>query len=219
MSKKIYNFTFLFHILLLIHLSYSNPNPSYQEQSQILIYKGLLGNPYDDDSEQETSDRNCNDTEYPEQAIKCQNETMICRDISYLHHCSCIEGYITVPYPSDTYKYCNFKQKKQLIAFLLELCIGFGIGHFYRYDFIMASFKFLCFGLGIAFICLFPKMAKYIADQHCDILAILMSIFYYFYICGLAFWYIWDLVYFGNNYYKDYTYKSEIGKGIDLEPW
>ena len=218
MSKTLFKNIILFQILL-IQISFSELNAQNPNKTQVVIYSGLLGNPYDDDSEMHTSDRNCNKTEYPEQAIRCQNKTMKCKDMKYLHHCSCLDGYITVPYPQDSYSYCSFKQKKQLIAFLLELCIGFGAGHFYRYDFIMASLKFICFAIGITFICIFPKMAKYIADQHFDCLAILLSIFYYIYVTGLAFWYIWDLVYFGNNDYKDYTYESEIGQGIDLQPW
>jgi hypothetical protein len=45
--------------------------------------------------------------------------------------CKCNKGYIT--FPSDHYPYCNYKQKSQLIAFLLEFFLGLegGAGEFY----------------------------------------------------------------------------------------
>ncbi len=218
MAIKLLNIIIIFQILL-IQISYSKSNTQKTEKSQVIIYSGLLGNPYDDDSDAHTYDKNCNKTEYPEQAIRCQNITMKCEDTKYLHHCSCLDGYITFPYPEDTYTFCSYKQKKQLIPFLLELCAPFGAGHFYRYDFIMGSFKFICFALGITFICTFPKIARFIANHRLEGLAIFISIIYYLYITGLAFWYIWDLVYFASNNYKDYTYQSEIGQGIELQPW
>ena len=114
-------------------------------------------------------------------------------------------------------------KKKQLIAFILEFCVGFGAGHFYRNHFLMASLKLVAFILGIVFILTFPITAKKVADADCDCdcewLAIVLSIFYYLYLCGLAVWYIFDLVYFGKNKYLDYSYKKEIGEGIIFEPW
>ena len=218
---KIFYFNFL--LIILIFFSYTQQKSSeYKENSQIKIYSYYnpvrLGDPFDDDTETYTSDRNCNLTEYPEQAMRCNNETMECKDEKRKHHCSCKAGYITFA-DKDDFTYCNYKQKKQLIAFLLEFCVGFGAGHFYRHEFLMASLKLVAFVLGIAFICTFPITAKAISDCDCDELAIVLSIFYYLYLCGLAFWYIWDLVYFGKNDYLDYTYKNQIGQGIEMQPW
>ena len=195
-----------------------------KQESQVKIYSySSDGEPYidpfDDDTEINTTDKNCNMREYPEQAIKCNNETMKCLDEERKHHCSCIKGYITYVNDTKNVKYCNFRQKKQLIAFILEFCVGFGAGHFYRHHFLMASLKLVAFILGIAFIFTFPITAKKIAECDCECLAIILSIFYYIYLCGLAFWYIWDLVHFGKNKYLDYTYKSQIGEGITFEPW
>ena len=87
----------------------------------------------------------------------------------------------------------------------------------------MASLKLVAFILGIVFILTFPITAKKVADADCDCdcewLAIVLSIFYYLYLCGLAVWYIFDLVYFGKNKYLDYTHQKEIGVGITFEPW
>ena len=197
-----------------------------KEESQVKIYSYSSNedgepyiDPFDDDTEINTTDKNCNFKEYPEQAKKCNNETMKCLDEVRKHHCSCIKGYITFVNDTKNVKYCNFKQKKQLIAFLLEFCVGFGAGHFYRHHFLMASLKLVAFISGIVFIFTFPITAKKVADCDCEAIAIILSILYYLYLCGLAFWYIWDLVHFGKNKYLDYTYKSQIGQGIAFEPW
>ena len=143
-----------FHLLLIFFLfSLSQQKSSkYDKTSQVKIYSFntpmSLGDPFDDDDELNTTDKNCNFTEYPEQAIKCNNETMSCTDEKRKHHCSCIPGYITFK-DKENFTYCNFKQKKQLFAFLLEFCVGFGAGHFYRYDFTMASLKLVAFVLAL----------------------------------------------------------------------
>ena len=168
----------------------------------------------DDDDDLITKDKNCNKTEYPEQAEKCELSHMECTNSKYLHHCSCKDGYIT--YPKNNSKYCNLEQKKQSIAFTLELCVGFGAGHFYRNDITMGVLKLVGFILGLVFICSFPITAKCISDCDCDWLAIFLSIIYYLYLCGLAFWYIWDLVYFGKNKYLDYSYENQT---IPLKHW
>ena len=222
MSKFLSKFLNLFLIILLFSLSFqdeSKYSKSFQvkifsEDNQVIDY----GDPFDDDTEYNTTNKNCNITEYPEQAIRCDDERMNCIDKVRRHHCSCIEGYITFP-DSENFKFCNLNQKKQLIAFLLELCVGFGAGHFYRNEFTMASLKLVGFALGLLFICTFPITAKCIADCGCEALAIILSIFYYLYLCGLAVWYIVDLVYFGNNYYEDYSYVSQYGKTFPLKPW
>lgn len=177
-----------------------------------------LGDEYDDEDDGlVTRDKNCNMTEYPEQAVRCDLEHMECTDTKYLHHCSCKEGYIT--YPKNNSKYCNIEQKKQTIAFVLEFCVGFGAGHFYRSAYTMGALKLTAFVFGIVFICSFPITAKCISDCDCECIAVLLSIIYYLYLCGLAVWYIWDLVYFGNNYYKDYSYLNVVGEEIGLKPW
>ena len=153
MSKR--NFINIISIFLLLNLITIT-----KQDSQIKIYSYSQDNtfvdPFDDDTELNTTDKNCNMTEYPEQARKCNNKTMVCKDEKYLHHCSCKEGYITYVNDTNNITYCNFRQKKQLIAFLLELCVGFGAGHFYRSQFVMASLKLVTFVAGLVFL----KMSK-----------------------------------------------------------
>ena len=70
-----------------------------------------------------------------------------------LPHCECNMGYssydITV-LKSDNNILCCYEQRGQLTAFLLELFIGFGVGHFYIGNYYFAVIKlvvqiFLCF--------------------------------------------------------------------------
>ena len=99
---------------------------------------------------------------------------------------------------------CTYERKKQLTAFLLELFVGFGAGHFYRANYLEASLKLVAFLLGIYIICLFPLTAKCIADCcDCDCLVVFVSLFWFLISLGLAFWFIFDLVWFGKNKYKD----------------
>ena len=99
---------------------------------------------------------------------------------------------------------CTYERKKQLTAFLLELFVGFGAGHFYRANYLEASLKLVAFLLGIYIICLFPLTAKCIADCcDCDCLVVFVSLFWFLISLGLAFWFIFDLVWFGKTKYKD----------------
>ncbi len=154
--------------------------------------------------------------------IDCSN-TSILYDKCIIDHmdcnadfteCTCKKEYTQL---STSDKFCDVKKKKQLTAFLLELFVGFGAGHFYRHHYLMASLKLVAFVFGIYVICLFPLTAKCVTDCcDSDCLVVLVSILFYLYALGLAFWYIWDLVYFGKNKYKDCREKDEC---IDLLHW
>ena len=226
MPKKLFTKTififFLFNLFLSIYSINQNIDNNKKKLDKIQIFTGesnYINDVFDDDEDDYiTRDKNCNETEYPEQAIRCNNLThMECTDEIYLHHCSCQDGYIT--FPRNNKYYCNLKQKKQSTAFALEFCVGFGAGHFYRHDYTMGSLKLVAFVLGIVFICLFPITAKCISDCDCDCCAVLISIIYYLYICGLAFWYIWDLVYFGKNKYRDLSHKGKVGESVPFKHW
>jgi TM2 domain-containing membrane protein YozV len=142
--------------------------------------------------------------------IQCKDnypDRIHCKDEDF-EHCMCKPGYVTEDLYNDKYTdespRCNYKQKKQLTSFLLELFVGFGAGHFYRGKYLMASLKLVAFLFGIYIICLFPITAKCISDCcDSDCLVVLVSIFFYLAACGLATWFIFDLVYFGKNKYKD----------------
>ena len=221
MSKKL-----LILILIFFSSIYSiEKNINDIDIKQVLIFPGNSNSQKyfeeidEDDYDEDyiTRDKNCNMTEYPEQAEKCDLNHMDCLDKKYLHHCSCKEGYVT--YKTISGKFCNLEQKKQSIAFVLELCVGFGAGHFYRSNNLMGGLKLAAFVFGLIFICTFPITAKCISDADCDCLAYFISIIYYLYVCGLAVWYLWDLIYFGKNYYQDYSFYEKYGIYVDLKPW
>jgi hypothetical protein len=125
--------------------------------------------------------------------------------------CVCTHGYTT--YPPDSNPQCNYELKRQKTAFFYELFLSFGAGHFYCERNLMAAMKLVCFILGILIICLIPITTKYLSERiNSDVLVITVSCVYYIYALGLAYWFIYDLVMFGLNRYKD-------GNGLDLVPW
>jgi hypothetical protein len=140
----------------------------------------------------------------------CTNSTNLdSNNITLL--CDCEPGYTTLQNATDTL--CGYKQKKQKTAFLLELLLGFGAGHFYAERYTFAGLKLAAFVYGVLIICLFPLTAKLVSEK-CDSDLVVIAFSCFFYVCalGLAFWYIWDMVMFGLNKYED-------GNGIPLMPW
>ena len=84
---------------------------------------------------------------------ECKNipKKIFCKE-NDLTHCVCVTGYVSgFKYNKnlDNSLYCDYKQKKQLTAFLLELFVGFGAGHFYRGNYLMARLKLVAFLIGI----------------------------------------------------------------------
>ena len=142
----------------------------------------------------------------------CELDHMNCKE-NNPEYCICKEEYASIK--SNPLK-CSIQRKKQLTAFLLELFVGFGAGHFYRHHYLMASLKLVAFVFGIYIICLFPLTAKCVTDCcDSDCLVVLVSIIFYLYAAGLATWYIFDLVYFGKNKWKDCSHDEEIL----FKPW
>jgi TM2 domain-containing membrane protein YozV len=148
------------------------------------------------------------------QQFQCTNDLISCsghgRCNDQRNDCICDSGFSTV---NSTDKKCNYQMKKQLVAFLCELFLGFGAGHFYAERYLNAALKLSAFLYGIYIICLFPISAKCISDRcENDFLVLTVSCFYYCCAIGLAFWFIYDLVMFGMNKYLD-------GNQIQLLPW
>lgn len=206
-SKKMLLFSLIYIILTFI---ISSVNSSKGPSSKDIRY-------LDDENEESPENIPIDKVDCSGNNPKCVLENMVCENDTMKINCTCKEGY----YPNfnnETDKnYCEIEQKKQLTAFLLELFVGFGAGHFYRHHYLMASLKLVAFFIGIYLICLFPLTAKCVTDQ-CDndCVVIVVSIFFYLYALGLAFWYIWDLVYFGKNKYQDCRYGDVC---IDMKEW
>ena len=201
-SKKLLIFTFIFFFLSIEISSALSKEKTNSNSVRYLededIEKRLL---------EEEADKN--------RIINCTEETC---DFSHMNctvdnpeYCICKEEYATI-----NGKLCSVERKKQLTAFLLELFVGFGAGHFYRHHYLMASLKLVAFVFGIYVICLFPLTAKCVTDCcDSDCLVVMVSIIFYLYAAGLATWYIFDLVYFGKNKWKDCSHDEEIL----FKPW
>ena len=129
-------------------------------------------------------------------------------------NCTCDYGFLTNQEIIDfNNTFCNYEQKKQLNAFLFELFLGFGAGHFYTLRYTHAALKLSAFIFGIFIMCLFPLTAKCLSEKlESDCLVLTASCFYYLCSIGLAYWFIYDLVQFGMNSYLD-------GYGLELLSW
>ena len=208
------NFLIFSSIFIILCLFISSVNSS--EDSSLRDIRYLAENGTDQPASDNTTVKKINCTE---EIDRCYISHMVCEDETLKVNCTCksddyYENYDL--YITDA-RYCEIEKKKQLTAFLLELFVGFGAGHFYRHHYLMASLKLVAFFIGIYLICLFPLAAKGVTEC-CDndCVVIIVSIFFYFYALGLAFWYIWDLVYFGKNKYPDCSHGDNC---IDLKPW
>ena len=127
--------------------------------------------------------------------------------------CKCHEGYDSNSNISEVK--CNYKQKSQIKAFLLEL-LGFGAGHFYLNNYKYAILKFMMFVvLTLIYKCFnansVVKFQKKNNKNEKYILKAILIIIGIFYI-GVFFWHIIDLVFLGKNKYKD-------GNNIPLSIW
>ena len=154
---------------------------------------------------EDTTRFNCSET-----GITCTHlDRLNCTDITHTN-CTCLPAYASIN--GCTVK-CEYERKKQLTAFLLELFVGFGAGHFYRASYLIASLKLVAFLFGIYIICLFPVTAKCISECcDCDCLVVVVSLLFFACSVGLAFWFVFDLVRFGKNQLPDRY-------NITLIPW
>ena len=122
--------------------------------------------------------------------------------------CKCNEGYDTNSKISEVY--CNYKQKSQIKAYLLELIFCFGAGHFYLHNYKKANLKLVMFVI-LSLLFKFVKINTKSKENNrleVKIKFIIVGIFY----IGVFFWHIIDLAFLGNNKYKD-------GNGIPLSIW
>ena len=89
---------------------------------------------------------------------KCVDGAGKCVDFA-TSNCTCIPEYDTYPI-SSTIK-CNYQKKSQLTAFILELILSYGSGHFYINNINIAIPKFLFWYTGYyLFIILNKKKMK-----------------------------------------------------------
>ena len=197
-SKKLLIFIFLLFFLSIEISSAASNEKSNSNSVRYLEDEDILKRYLEEDDKEEII--NCT-------KVACEFANMNCTKDN-AEYCKCKDEYASIKSES---KKCTIKRKKQLTAFLLELFVGFGAGHFYRHQYLMASLKLVAFIFGIYIICLFPLTAKCVTDCcDSDCLVVMVSILFYLYAAGLATWYIFDLVYFGKNKWKDCSHDEEI---------
>ena len=124
------------------------------------------------------------------------------------YFCNCHEGYDT--YPDDSPKRCNYLKKSQLKAFLLELILCYGAGHFYIHNYKRAIPKLIVFAF---FYCLFIALRIVTkAKEENKKTNLLISISAGISLLGMVTWQIIDLIGFGKNQFDD-------GNNIGLKMW
>lgn len=123
--------------------------------------------------------------------------------------CNCKMGYTSRPMDIAQ---CCYKKKKQLVAFLLELCLSIGIGHFYYGNIVLGVIKLLLVLLLIIIICCsycFLLYSEMVVDKTKESISmwiingciILFAVGYFI-----------DLLLLGINFYTD-------NNGVPLKPW
>jgi hypothetical protein len=131
--------------------------------------------------------------------ICAQDDKATCLD----NKCECKEGYSTV---EDSLFHCCYIQKSFKTAFLLELILSFGLGHFYRGATYLGLIKFLIYFLFVSsFTLLFIKyfrikkkrLAKPIDFNLLTTLNGLLAI------CTYISWQMIDLILFFSDVYQD----------------
>ena len=148
--------------------------------------------------------------------IKCDNKNCqapygVCADAST---CRCLNGYANFVAEGQAFpgSYCNYEQKKQLVAFLLEMFVGMGVGHFYSGRVLFGVFKLLILlgplVLGVLMCC--SSIVKSSDTSTCMGLVVMIGSCAC--ICTAVVWQLVDLIMFGINSYKD-------GKGVPLAHW
>jgi hypothetical protein len=116
--------------------------------------------------------------------------------------CKCAHGFAHTHV--DGGKLCTYPQKRQLLAFFLELLFASGVGHLYAGRLVYGIIK-MCFILIIPAVLLF--WAFYSKEKNSIILIILSTL------CFLVLtWHLVDLVMLGMNKYND-------GEGVPLLQW
>lgn len=142
--------------------------------------------------------------------------------------CKCAEGYANYEGQDSDDKntkvsnqngknkkvYCQYVQKKQLVAFLLEFFASLGIGHFYCGRVIFGTIKLVVFLgpiiVGILTCCCGLTMKPDESTSNCLSLVIVISSCTL--CCAALIWQLVDCILFGINKYHD-------GNGVPLQHW
>ena len=122
--------------------------------------------------------------------------------------CVCFKEFGTTQNP---YQYeCNYQKKSQLKAFLLELILSNGAGHFYLENYYFAIAKLLVWVFTYYFFIVLRITCKSAEDN--KKISFFIGTLALFFCIGMLSWQILDVVFFGLNKYTD-------GNGIEMRSW
>jgi len=123
--------------------------------------------------------------------------------------CKCKAGYANVPGKNDIPEaVCSYQQKKQIIAFLLELLLPFGGGQFYIGFWAKGVIKLLFFIVIPVIWCVINMIFTSFKDT-CSLAHLLIPAIY---ACCYFIWYFVDIILIGLNTFKDIN-------GVELYTW
>ena len=160
----------------------------------IIILLCLISFVFSENSEENLID--CGD------GILCNKDCLVYDEDKGTFICNCYLGQNEVN--------CNYKQKSQLKAFLLEFFLCYGAGHFYINNYKLAAPKLVVF---VVFYCLFIALRIITKAKEENKLAnLIICISAGVVLAGMIAWQIIDLVNFGKNKYKD-------GNKLPLRNW
>lgn len=123
--------------------------------------------------------------------------------------CTCFKPYKTINNPEYGDFQCNYEQKSQMVAFLLEFIISFGVGHMYLGNIHYAIAKLIfCFIAGY-FLCFYPHFSTSVKSYNLIRMIPYLQTLFVITFCVLQ---IIDAILFGTGYYKD-------SNGVEMMKW
>ena len=151
------------------------------------------------------------DKETDEKPINCTRESCpedfgICLKSN---RCSCFKGYITLDNPKFGTTSCNYKQKSQLKAFLLEFLISFGAGHIYLENVDLGIIKMATIFIFVTLLCCSTRCLRMC---HKTILEDCFPYFQTMFVCIFVAWQVYDTFMIGMRKYND-------GNGVEMMAW
>jgi len=123
-------------------------------------------------------------------------------------NCTCLHGYANAPNVNNknsNKKACDYNQKKQVTAFLLEFFLNSGYGHFYIGKWWLGLVKLIIVFIIPTTLCFLMCCLDFFKNT-------------LFYVLSIGFivlssvWWLVDIILFGLNNYKD-------SNGVPLETW
>lgn len=130
-----------------------------------------------------------------EEGGKCVNETT----------CECNEDYTTLS-TDKSYKLCNYKKKSRYSTAIIELFVGFGVGHLYSDRRVNGYFKLMLFMLLCCVAACSIAVGVRFEQDHPNSENAVVKFFFCIYACTfniILTWQIFDFLMFVLGFYKD----------------